>query len=377
MRRIGENTRLGCWQLCRAGWVALFFGLVGSGSLHAETAGVTGAAEAPSASATPRDSSLGAGQWMREGASLFARGQWEASRQAFLRAWELRKHHAVAANLAEVEIKLGLWREAAEHLRFALQHLPAGRTDDRTVAETQLEECRQYLASVAVTASREGATVSVDGQPMGRLPLAEPLLLEPGRHTLSVELTGHGAERAELDVTAGQKTSVEFELRPLASPRPNPPPAVATSPRPTPPRLPDSSSSPRVWLLVGGGALTLAAAGLGVGYSLRSDAAHREALRDSRAVDDRAKTTDTSGACVAPPELWAAQCAALKSDLGESTNARRVAHVSFIAAGALGVATVTTFFLLPSRRESPRGASLHPAIGLGPGLGAVNLYGAF
>jgi hypothetical protein len=380
MRQSDERKTMRRWRLCAAGpSVALVLAVTGTRGVHAEPAPVSSlAAPAASAPASSADVSVGAAQWMREGVELFARGQWEASRQAFLRAWELKQHHAVAANLAEVEIKLELWRDAAEHLRYALRHQPAARTDDRRVAETQLEECRRHLAAVAVRANREQATIRVDGKPVGHLPLSEPLWLEPGRHTLSVELAGHGPEEAELDLVAGQKTSVELELRPLAPPAPSLSPDM--TPTPAPVRLRDATSPARTWVLIGGGVLTLAAVGMGVGYTLESDAARRDARRTSRAIDGQAnlaRIADTSGACVAPEARWAAQCAALESSLEESTNARRVAGVSFIAAGVFGAATVTTFLFWPRRRESVPAGRVRPVVGLGPGLGMVSVAGGF
>jgi hypothetical protein len=362
-----------------ARWVALA-GLLGTGALRAEAAGApaSSAPEVPaaSASANPQGASLEAGQWMREGVTLFGRGQWEASRRAFLEAWKRKQHHAVAANLAEVEVKLGLWRDAAEHLKFALAHLPAGRSEDRSVAETQLEECRKHLGSVMVQANVDGATVEVDGQPIGHLPVREPLLLDPGRHTLRLERAGYGPEQAELEVTAGQRTTVELELRALPSVTRAPPPASVTSPPPAPPPPPESGSATRTWILVGGGVFTLAAVGLGVGFTLDSDASRHAARRDGRAVDGLARTAglvDTSGACVAPPSGWAAPCAALKSHLEESTSSRRVANASFITAGVLGAATVTTVLLLPVRRDQGSRPGLHAVVG----AGAVGLSGTF
>jgi hypothetical protein len=145
-------------------------------------------------------------------------------------------------------------------------------------------------------------------------------------------------------------------------------------------RVSGATSPTGTWVLIGGGALTLAAVGMGVGFTLRSDAARHDARRQSRAIDGQANAAsiaDTSGACVAPEDAWSTRCAALQNNLRESTNARRVAHVSFVAAGVLGVATVTTLLILPVRRESGSMGWVHPVIGLGPGLGAVSLSGAF
>jgi tetratricopeptide (TPR) repeat protein len=71
------------------------------------------------------DSSARAQALMDEGSRHFDKKEWALAREYFLKAWELLQHHTIAANLAEVEIRLGLYREAAEHLSFVLaQALP-------------------------------------------------------------------------------------------------------------------------------------------------------------------------------------------------------------------------------------------------------------
>src|ERR1700687_6037278 len=54
-----------------------------------------------------------------EGARLFELGKYDQAYVAFLAAWALKKHPQIAANLGDCEVKIGKYRDAAEHFAFA------------------------------------------------------------------------------------------------------------------------------------------------------------------------------------------------------------------------------------------------------------------
>lgn len=62
-----------------------------------------------------------------------------------------------------------------------------------------------------------GASLSVDGKPAGRLPLGEPLPLEPGRHRVVLRAPG-GVVMQEVEVPPGEVTIVTLALGPGTSP---------------------------------------------------------------------------------------------------------------------------------------------------------------
>src|SRR5690349_768840 len=49
---------------------------------------------------------------------------WAAAHTAFLEAWKQSEHYQIAANLGSMEIKLGRYRDAAEHLAVYLRKAP-------------------------------------------------------------------------------------------------------------------------------------------------------------------------------------------------------------------------------------------------------------
>lgn len=103
-----------------------------------------------------------------------------------------------------------------------------------------------------------GASVSVDGRPAGRLPLARPIEVDAGRHYLTVTRRGRRPLARELDLARGQSVAV-------------------TAP------LPSTGQRRAVrWVFVGGGALALGAGATAWwASSLDGDAA---AIRDRAAT---------------------------------------------------------------------------------------------
>jgi TonB family protein len=70
-------------------------------------------------------------------------------------------------------------------------------------------------ATADILSSPPGASVSVDGRPAGKTPLAG-FRLKPGRHELTLALEGHETWSGAVEVAAGEKGRVEARLRPLA-----------------------------------------------------------------------------------------------------------------------------------------------------------------
>jgi len=63
-----------------------------------------------------------------KGKALLKEGKKQEALAAYREAWKLRKSYDVAGNLGSLEIDLGLFRDAAEHLSYALSHYAASGT---------------------------------------------------------------------------------------------------------------------------------------------------------------------------------------------------------------------------------------------------------
>src|SRR5438034_228789 len=76
------------------------------------------------------------------------------------------------------------------------------------------------------------ASLSVDGAPLGVSPLAGPVVVNAGRHTIAATRSGWSAATHDVDVVAARDQEVTLLLSPLPSPAP---PPIASAPRAAPP----------------------------------------------------------------------------------------------------------------------------------------------
>lgn len=162
-----------------------------------------------------------------EGVKLYAKKRYDRALAAFLQAYALTKNPAILFNLGQTSLKLGDPLRALRSFEQFLKDAPNAPPDQRTRAQTGITESRRALGSIEVTAP-DGADIAVDGEPVGRAPLAAPIPALPGEHAVTIT-TASGAKLANVDVKAGMTARLK-----LAAAGPPPPPgAVSEAPPPT------------------------------------------------------------------------------------------------------------------------------------------------
>ncbi len=223
---------------------------------------------------------------------------------------------------------------------------------------------KAHVGTITLAVEPAGAEVLVDGAPAGRAPLADPVFVEPGRHVIEAHLDGYRAVSESRDLTPGAVAQVSFQLAPaapaaltavVAAPGYALTPVVAlapTAPPPAQPRPPQRLRPVDRAVLIGGGALTAVALGMGVGFTVRSNAVARE--RDTYRAGCRAG--------------GAAACGSY-NDLAQTTwMTGNAAAYSFLGAGVLALATGAYAIAVP-RWQRP----IKVTGSLGPGGGAASL----
>jgi hypothetical protein len=329
---------LGAWLIVSTAWTSI----ASAGS----PAAVAGLGE------TSADGSVQSRELMKEGVAKFAQGDWEGAICAYQKAWELKPHPAIAANMAGAEMKLGRYYDAAAHLKYALGHLSLAQSDRRESMESQLNECRNHLVSLSLSVNIEGAEIFLDGRSVGQTPLSEEVLLEAGHHSIKVMHPGYDTQTQEIDVTAGQHIDLQFQLQPPppAEPQKTASPVVLLAPQISPPA--ESQSNGRIWALIGGSAATVITLGIGIGYRIRANSLGGEVNSTGAQLDNLTATTSGQN-CVSPTGNAQSLCSQLKSTLRQQDTAVNVSTGSFVAAGVLGVATVATYVLWPKKKSTP------------------------
>lgn len=146
-----------------------------------------------------------------EGLRLYGSAEFAAAREAFLAAHGASGDARVLYNVAVCEKALGQYARAIGTLKRSLAPTDRVLPSDYTqrVAET-IATLSRYVAFVTVDASVEGASITVDGEPLRENPVA----LDAGSHTFVA--TKEGYERATyVSVTrAGEASRVTIDLEP-------------------------------------------------------------------------------------------------------------------------------------------------------------------
>jgi hypothetical protein len=289
------------------------------------------------AGAQPADS---VDELIAKGIELRKRGDDRAALGLFQQAYAATPTPRAAGQLALAEQALGRWVAAERHITEALRS-----TSDPWVRKNYssltgaLQMIQAHLGYVEVTGDPPGADVFVDGQPVGRLPLVDPVRVASG--SVDVELRAPGF------VTAGKTVAVpangyERVFVVLYRQAPQPPAPVAQSPSmgvastvaaraPTEANSGDAVSPSTLrasykWIVWGAGAI-----GLGIGaYG---------AIENGRRTDAFTAAgcrLDNQGVAVlATTRAYDTHCNSLKGDYESATT---IAVVGFVAGGVLAAA---------------------------------------
>ena len=174
-------------------------------------------------------------------------GQLAGAIVEFQRAYDLTKHFSVLYNIGQVYVSMARPVEAVAAYEGYLvgggRKIPADRR-----AEVEKEIARQKARTAILTFRilPDGATVRVDGDEIGKTPLAQPLYVGIGEHVISATAEGHEMAELKVAVASEDRRTVEMTLAVLPGkkpdPEPIPVPVLATAPQqvivPSPPSTP-------------------------------------------------------------------------------------------------------------------------------------------
>lgn len=295
----------------------------------------------------------------KEGVDAFAQDRWADARAAFLAALSLNPHYTIRGNLGASELKLGRYRDAAEHLASYVREMAEDTTStaaERERGAAMYAEARTKVGTLVVRVDVDGARVFVDGTWRGMTPLADPLFVEPGTHTISLEHEGYETTKMTVQLGAGGEIKNRMELQRKSAGAPPPKPLDTTMAPPTH-SAEQHAAGPRTALLIGGAATAGAAAVAGLVFTLVAAAKGSDAgeLRDSIVREHGA-------AACSRPDAPSAACADLNDAFAVHRRWTNAAFWSFAGAGAIGAGTlIYGLSTKPSTRRE--GALVTPLVG--------------
>ena len=312
-----------------------------------------------------------ADEYFRQGKAFVKEDRWEEARRAYLAGYKIKRGYDIAGNLGNVELELGLARDAAEHLAYCIKSFTAtGTAAQLAYVKGRFEEARQKVSALSIQVNVDGAEVFVDGRSIGRSPFADDVYVDPGARTLDVKLAGFTPFKRAIQAGKGSWQSVALVLRADVVARAAAPahsPLAPAAPPVAPVVVPPPSRAP----FYVAGLAGLAGIGAGVAGLLLSQASASRADTQFNQL----KASGGAGACL--DAVNEVRCDALDQAYRDKGTFRNVSIAGFGTAGA-AVGVIITYALLSGGKPHNAGSSaLKVDVAAGPAWTGALLKGSF
>lgn len=294
------------------------------------------------------------------GKAALKQGKKQEALAAYKEAFALKQSFDVAGNLGSLELDMGLFRDAAEHLDFAMRHYAATGSTAAQLAKARARyvEATREVQVWKVDVEPAGAEVFVDGVSVGIAPFDHVLFVAPGSRVIEARLAQHEPQKQTLLAAKGATGSVQLKLQPIqAAASAAIPPTTATGngtgeKPPLRPAAPQAATE--VWptwpVYAGAGAAAVSAA-VGVVFVLSGSSASADA-------DEKRDQLATSG-----KGCGAAGCPALVTAYEDADSAYNTAVPLLVAAGLLAGATIGYALVFAGEPDGSGSAVIAPTAG--------------
>jgi hypothetical protein len=326
-------------------------------------------------------------QAFQSAVALEGQEKWALAAQKLHEALAIKDTPGLRFHLAHCEERLGSLVEASLDYDRANELLRQGAKapDVEKLLGPASAELKPRVPHVAVQLPADVANplVVLDGKQVAPSELASGLPLDPGTHQLTVSAPDRAAFERTFSLKEGDRVSIAVTLpgepasASVVAPIAGTPGPVAHTPAselpPSAQRSAPSSGrlSPKLYLLIGESAFTVAGLAVGIGYSLAQSSARDRVLSTQNQIDQAAP--GNPAACTAPTGSLSGSCANLSHAIDDHDRDGTLSTIGFICAGAGAAALVTTWLAYPSARSSGSGPSVQPVVA----LGRVGLEGRF
>jgi PEGA domain len=309
------------------------------------------------ARALASDDASEAERLIRQGLELRHDKKEELALPYFQKAYELVRTPRTEGQLGLVEMALGYWVNAEQHLAEALK-----ATEHSWVAKNHkalqdaLTRIQTNIGELVVVGAPEGATILINGRASG----AGPVRVGKGKVELEVRANGFHPSTSTIEVQGGQRQRVTVALEKEEAPPPAETPAPLRLAIPAAPRDNNSNGVGEPVVTRGGRVRRGLAWGTGIGAGVVLAGAVAEAvIWQLRRHDFETHVGPPAGDPTLPPSMWKQSCGTLdvgyggagcKSLYDEARSAETLALIGFAAGGALAITSSVLF--LTSRNHS-------------------------
>ena len=173
-----------------------------------------------SPSALAQDRLDEAQQQYDRGKRFFREKKWDDALEALMKAWTLDPNPILVFNMGRVFEEKREYRRAVKYLQNYLLIAPdapnAAAVKKRLVRLRTLARRSPRPGNVTITSSPPGASIYVDGQLVGRAPLAG-LRVPDGTHEFVASLSGYETQRRTVRTRRGRPTQLNITLADMPS----------------------------------------------------------------------------------------------------------------------------------------------------------------
>jgi hypothetical protein len=131
----------------------------------------------------------------------------------YRQAYELSSDPRLLFDMAVCERDLRAYARMQDLLlRYEREAGPDMPPAQKAEIDAALAAIRLLVGTVRLAVSEAGAAVGVDGEPAGSTPLANPLVVDLGKHTLSVSKAGFDPAVRTIEIAGGNEIGVTIRL---------------------------------------------------------------------------------------------------------------------------------------------------------------------
>jgi PEGA domain len=329
------------------------------------------------------------------------------------RCYELSPHHTVLYNLGQAYITLAKPVEAVAALqRYLDEGGKAIKPARRAEVAQEIARQKTRIATLDIRGLPEGALVTIDGDDVGKAPLAAPVRVGVGKHVVAATAAGYEPGEAKIEIAGEDSGVVELKLvpksgqpapaagavaglgtfRPASAPEPAPAPTPVPVPASAPVPAPGASLAPAQgevatsaegarWSalrIAGIVTASVGVAGLVTGAILWEAAKSKNNDATSQWQTEQSQARSTRSNAEADVVITASDVGAQSQARSTRSNAESLAtgaNVCLIAGGVLaGVGVITTLFTFVDNSPS-KSVALAPA--LGPSFAGLTMRGTW
>ncbi|NUP10845.1 MAG: hypothetical protein HOW73_32780 [Polyangiaceae bacterium] len=140
------------------------------------------------------------------------------------RAYDTAPNYQVLFNIGQVARTARDYttskRAFEAYLQFGGANVPP---EKKQQVETELKALKELVSTITITTTSTSGTLLVDGSEYGKLPLGEPVLVNPGSHKIELQ-TESGTATQTLTVAGGDERTIDLTVKVEIS---KPPPVTA------------------------------------------------------------------------------------------------------------------------------------------------------